>query len=222
MRRVVKTQVDTLSERVGEVIAELGSDLSHRIRLPEQALFHLKQAYYWNSLPGTNTECGYRLILAGMKRAAMELHGFILWYRDYKASLRPIVRKYQKWYRSRGAVVYDEEDYAYLGRHDIPAWMTVDADAWKPNPSARAVSITPIPIHRDPMFPPGYKGGHHTAIFFYPPEAEDRFELAARGYAGRRDVYEFHTEIAKIHDKMHDKQRRIICDCCDKDIDASM
>jgi hypothetical protein len=107
MRRVVKTQVDTLSERVGEVIAELGSDLSHRVRLPEQALFHLKQAYYWNSLPGTNTECGHRLILAGMKRAAMELHGFILWYRDYKASLnqaRPVVRKYQKWYRWRRGI----------------------------------------------------------------------------------------------------------------------
>ena len=225
MRRVVKTQVDTLSERVGQVVADLGSDPSHRIRLPEQALFHLKQAYYWNLLPGTNTECGHHLILAGMKRAAMELHGFILWHRDYKASLnqaRPIVRKYQKWYRSRGAVVSDEEDYAYLARRDIPAWMTIDAHTWKPNPSARAVCTTPIPIHRDPMFPPGYKGGHHTAILFYPPEAEDPFELSARGYAGRRDVYELHTEIARIHDKMHDKQRTIICDYCDRDIDASV
>jgi hypothetical protein len=210
MKQVVKTQVDNLLDDARKVIAEYENLNNGSIRLPVQALFNLKQAYYWNLLPGTNTECGHRLILAGMKRAAMELHGFILWYKDYQTPLseNPIPRKYPTWFRCRGALVTNEDDYAYLGERGIPAWMKIAFNRFDPLPSARAVSITTIPTSRDLMFPPSYKGGHHTAILFYPPEAEDAslFELSARGYAGRRDVYQFHSGIARVHEKMRNEQ----------------
>jgi len=101
MTRVVKTQVDDLITRVRPLITQLDDDPNTRfVRPPEQALFYLQQARYWNSLPGTNTERGHRLILSGMKRAVMELHGFILWHRDHRLSVdeRPMVRKHQKWF----------------------------------------------------------------------------------------------------------------------------
>ena len=215
MRRIIKTQVDSLSNRVRSLIVELEKDASHSIRPPTQALFHLQQAYYWNLLPGTNTECGHYLILAGMKRAVMELHGFILWYHDYRHTLdhaRPIIRRYQKWFRTRGALVANEADYAYLGKHDIPAWATISADEFKPSSSARAVPLLTIPTHREPMFPAAYKGGHHTVLFFYPPEVDEdsSFELSARGYAARRDTYHFNNDIAKVHEKMRNEQRMAV------------
>jgi hypothetical protein len=65
MKLLVKMQVDKLLDHAGDVIAELTDDC---IRLPMQVLFHLKQAYYWNLLPGTNTEAGHHLISVATTR----------------------------------------------------------------------------------------------------------------------------------------------------------
>ena len=209
MTRIVKTQVDNLIDRVRVLITQARNDLDTRsVRLPEQALFYLKQARYWNSLPGTNTECGHRLILAGMKRAAMELHGFILWRHDQQLLVDEgltSAQKHRTLFRARGALVDNEDDYAFLAKRGIPVWMKIPANAFEPPPSARLVSFTTIPIHRDPMFPPGHKSGHHTALFFYPPIVDDTssFELAARGYAGRLDIYQPNAQIADVHQRMH-------------------
>jgi hypothetical protein len=171
MIRIVKTQADNLINRVRQLLTQLDNDHNNRsVRPPEQALFYLQQACYWNSLPGTNTERAHRLILAGMKRAAMELHGFLLWHRDHRLSLdkRPMVWKHQKWFQARGAFVDNEDDYAFLAQRDVPVWMNIAVDAfWLPH-SARPVSLTTIPIHCELMFPRSHHGGHHTAIFFYP------------------------------------------------------
>jgi hypothetical protein len=120
--------------------------------------------------------------------------------------------------------VENEEDYIYLWRRDIPAWMNISATLFKPHASSLAVSVTPIPVHRRPMFPAGYKGGHHTAILFYPPEAEDSslFELAARGYASRCDEYRFHTDIARVHEKMHTEQRMFVLDWVSADTNTNL
>jgi hypothetical protein len=215
---VVKTQVDDLINRVRPLITQLDNDPDTRfVRPPEQALFYLQQARYWNSLPRTNTERGHRLILGGMKRAAMELHGFILWHRDHRLSVdeRPMVRKHQKWFRTRGAFVNNEDDYAFLAKRDIPVWMNIAVDAFQLPRSARPVSLTAIPIHCDLMFPRGHKDGHHTAIFFYPPKVDDNalFELAARGYAGRLDIYQLNTQIANVHEKMHRDKSTLYREC---------
>jgi hypothetical protein len=167
-------------------------------------------------LSGTNTTAGHHLILAGMKRAAMELHGFILWYQDYKRGLdpcaRPIAREFKKSFRSRSALVDNQDDCDYLEKRDIPVWMKIDAEEFKPHHSTRAVSLTPIPIHRQPMFPAQYKGGHHTALFFYPPDPKNgcAFELAACGYTGRCDIYQIDTDIARVHEKIHNEHGTVV------------
>jgi hypothetical protein len=213
MKLVISTQLEKLSRPAIRALAEIRDD---SVRLPIQALYHLKQSYYWNLLPGTNTTAGHHLILAGMKRAVMELHGFILWYQDYKRGLdpwpRPIAREFQKSFRCRGALVENQDDCDYLEKRDIPVWMKIDTEKFQPHHSARAVSLTPIPIHRQPMFPANYKGGHHAALFFYPPDPEDgcSFELSARGYSGRRDIYQIDAEIARVHEKIHHERGTVV------------
>jgi len=79
MRAVVKEKVFVLIADVRQAIDELEKcPASHCTHLPEQALFCLQQAYYWNILPRTVTAAGHLLVLAGLKRAVLELHGFLL------------------------------------------------------------------------------------------------------------------------------------------------
>ena len=85
MRAVIKERVAALTAEVERIIDDLKDDNSyHSIRMPTQALFHLQQAYYWNLLPGTVSRVGHTLVLAGLKRAVYELHGFLLWMKDCK------------------------------------------------------------------------------------------------------------------------------------------
>jgi hypothetical protein len=207
MRSLVKEQVFALRSAVQKAISVLEeyAALSY-VRIPQQALFRLEQAYYWNLLPGTVTESGHILILSGIKRATYELHGFLLWLRDITASMESpdSLEDFSKPYKTRGVFVDNAIDYNTISRYGVAVYMEVSSMSITPHRSTREVPLSPIPITRQLLVPHGLRASHHTYIYFYPPLVErlELFELAARGYASRLDHYEPNKDIDKLHAKM--------------------
>jgi hypothetical protein len=201
MRTVIKTKVNELMTQVSTVFSSVRADGAFdAIRIPEQALFRLEQAYLWNRLH--NSEAGHRLVLAGLKRAAMELHAFLLW-RDH------VQGRFHKSYGRRGVYVNSLTEFDHLRTSGVPVYLHVQAVAIVNLPRIRHVILTPIPIHSNLLFPEGYVGGHHSDIYFYPPLVHDSqyFELTARGYHSRSDEYRANRDINKIFDNMRKDSR---------------
>jgi hypothetical protein len=114
MRAVIREGVSALTADVERAIDNIKDNNHYRsIRMPTQALFHLQQAHYWNILPGTVTKIGHTLVLAGLKRAVYELHGFLLWIRDRDIPIetQPLQRFRAKLYSMRGVYVENTNDY---------------------------------------------------------------------------------------------------------------
>ena len=203
MRAVIKERVSALTAEVRQVIEDIKDNDSYRsIRMPTQALFHLQQAYYWNILPGTVTRIGHTLVLAGLKRAVFKLHGFLLWIRDHNHPIETQLSQpfRRKPYTTRGVFVDNAKDYHAVGQYGVAVYMEVDTDHISLPSAAREISASTIPIHRQPLLPIGYSGGHHVYIIFYPPTVAQAslFELAARGYVSRLDQYEPNREVERI------------------------
>ena len=211
LREIVKEKVAELIANVSPVISAVKNDRNCLdVRIPEQALFRLEQAYLWNRL--RNSEAGHRLVLAGLKRAVLELHAFILWYHDQSIVT---TEKYQldaftKSYRTRGVYVNNVPEYDHLRRFGIAVFLEVNLKEVRLPPQARHVELTPIPIERNALFPEGYSGGHHCYLFFYPPIIQDSvlFERAARGYHSRSDIYRANRSLEKIFENI----RRDTCE----------
>ena len=207
MQAIIREGVSALTADVKRAIDNIkDNDRYHSIRMPTQALFHLQQARYWNLLPGTVTKIGHTLVLAGLKRAVYELHGFLLWIRDrdIPVETQPLQRFRGKSYSTRGVYVDNTNDYNAIGQHGVAVYMEVDLKHVSLPPTAREVSASPIPNHWQPLLPLGYSGGHHTYIIFYPPTVEHHslFELAGWGYVSRLDSYEPNRQVNKIVDIM--------------------
>jgi hypothetical protein len=203
MRTLIKTKVTELMAQVSTVFSSVRANGAFdAIRIPEQALFRLEQAYLWNRLH--NSEPGHRLVLAGLKRSVMELHAFLLW-RDH------VEGKPHTTFRRRGVYVNSMTEFDDLRTSGVPVYLHVQAVAILNPPRIRHVNLTPIPIHSSLLFPEGYVGGHHAGIDFYPPFAQDSqyFELAARGYHSRSDEYRANRDI----DKMFDNMRKDLREC---------
>jgi hypothetical protein len=214
MRAIVKEQVFALISEVRRVIDNLHQNPDfHFIRMPEEALFRLKQAYYWNLLPDTVTNIGHTLILAGLKRAVYELHGFLLWRKDDAIRVEPLPHQgyFAKLYGTRGVIVDNYRDYNAVGRFGVAVYMEANLDDITLQPTVNEVELSPIPIHRQLLEPLGSRSGHHTYIYFYPPIAEHFafYELAARGYVSRLDVYEPNRDVDRVHDKMVQDKRKL-------------
>jgi hypothetical protein len=204
MRTLIKTKVTELMAQVSTVFSSVRANGAFdAIRIPEQALFRLEQAYLWNRLH--NSEPGHRLVLAGLKRSVMELHAFILW-RDH------VQGRFRKTYRRRGVYVNSMAEFDHLRTSGVPVFLHVQAVAILNPPRIRHVNLTPIPIHFNLLFPEGYVGGHHSDIYFYPPLVQDSqyFELAARGYHSRSDEYRANRDINKIFDNMCKDSRECV------------
>jgi hypothetical protein len=119
MCAIAKTKVSELISEVSAAITKSkGDSRFNHIRYPEQALFRLEQAYLWTRLH--NTTSGHQLVLAGLKRAALELHGFLLWHRYYSTmpcSLDQCGREPSwKGYQTCGVYVENISDYNSFGR----------------------------------------------------------------------------------------------------------
>jgi hypothetical protein len=129
MRAVIREGVSALMADVQCVIDNIKDNDRYRsIRMPTQALFHLQQAYYWNILPGTVTKIGHTLVLAGLKRAVYELHGFLLWIkdRDMPVETQLLQRFRGKPYSTRGVYVDNANDYHAIGQYGVAVYMEVD------------------------------------------------------------------------------------------------
>ena len=207
LRTIVKEKVAELIVRVAPIVSAVKDDASClSVRIPEQAVFRLEQAYLWNRLH--NSEAGHRLVLAGLKRATLELHAFILWHRDQSiftnSNGQPPSDAFTKDYRTRGIYVNTVTDYDRFGRFGVAVLLDVDLHQVTLPSHAQHVDLSPIPVERNVLFPEGYAGGHHCYLHFYPPIIEDsrRFELAARGYQSRSDVYHSNRAIDKLFDNM--------------------
>jgi hypothetical protein len=204
MCNLLKLKVRALLLFVRTIALSIKRDPDFRlIRIPEQAMFHLEQAYLWLRLE--NTMAGHRLALAGLRRAILELHGFILWYKDEPTNVEN--RDWnllKKSYPSRGVYVDCLVDYNLIGRFGVPVLFEVDLTQVSIPESAQQVPFTPIPMDRNPMFPQGYASGQHTFLYFYPPEVKDHavYELASRGYCSRIDNYKPNRDINKIFENL--------------------
>jgi hypothetical protein len=209
MRDILKKHVYELISRVRPVMDSVVAD-SHCvfIRLPTQAVFRLEQAYFW--LRFQNSEAGHQLALCGLKRAVLELHAFLLWRTDEPTS--PAQQRnwdlFKKPYRTRGTYVDCPMDYNLIGRFGVAVYYEVDLMEVTLPERAKEVDLTPIPIERHPLFPPGYKGGNHTYLYFYPPVVKDshQLELASRGYSSRTDSYSPNRDIEKIFASIRKEQ----------------
>jgi hypothetical protein len=204
MRTVIKTKVTELMAQVSAVFSSVRADGAFdAIRIPEQALFRLEQAYLWNRLH--NSEAGHRLVLAGLKRSVMELHAFLLW-RDH------VQGRFHKTYRRHGVYASLITEFNRLRTSRVPVYLHVQAAAIVNPPRIRHINLMPIPIHFDLLFPHDYIGGHHSDISFYPPVVDNSqyFELAARGYHSRSDEYRANRDINKIFDNMRRDSRECV------------
>jgi len=216
MRAVIREGVSALMADVQGAIDNIKDNDRYRsIRMPTQALFHLQQAYYWNILPGTVTKIGHTLVLAGLKRAVCELHGFLLWIkdRDMPVKTQMLPRFCGKPYSTRGVYVDNIKDYHAIGQYGVAVYMEVDLKHMSLPPTARKISASPIPNHRQLLMPLSYSGGHHAYIIFYPPTVEHHslFELAGRGYVSRLDQYEPNRQVEKIVDLMVRDTSELAC-----------
>jgi hypothetical protein len=207
MRAIVKEKVFALISAVRQATNDANNNPDLKsIRMPEQAIFRLQQAYYWNLLPGTVTTIGHVLVLAALKRAAYELHGFLLWLKDNTLTdLSPQKGQFKKPYKTRGVIVKNARDYHALSRMGVSVYMEADLNIFTLPRSAKETQLSPIPVHRQLLVPYGSRAGHHTFLYFYPPIVEDfaLFELAARGYASRLDNYEPNKGIDRLHAQLH-------------------
>ena len=206
-RNIVREKVTELTACVAPIISTVEADVGRlSIRIPEQAVFRLEQASLWSRLH--NSEAGHRLVLAGLKRAALELHGFILWHHDQSKSnnsnATPQSHSFAKGYSTRGLYVNTIPDYDRFSRFGIAVFMVIDLDQVEFPSDAQHVDLSPIPVERNRLFPDGYSGGHHCYLYFYPPIIEDsvHFELAARGYHSRSDVYSSNRDIEKLFENI--------------------
>jgi hypothetical protein len=193
--------------RVAAIIPVVEADVGCLpVRIPEQAVFRLEQAYFWSHLH--NSEAGHHLVLAGLKRATLELHGFILWHHERLRSTNSNATlpsyTFMKDYPTRGLYVNTVADYERFCRSSVAVFMDIDLDQVKFPSHAQRVDLSPIPVERNVLFPDGYSGGHHCYLYFYPPIIEDsvRFELAARGYHSRSDVYCSNRDIDKLFENI--------------------
>ena len=213
MCAIAKAKVYELIAEVSAVIAKSkGDSRFDRIRYPEQALFRLEQAYLWTRL--NNTTSGHQLILIGLKRAVLELHGFLLWHKYYSTmTFSPGQRRTEpsrKSYPMRGVYVDNIADYNSFGRLGVAVFHEVSLQKADIPFHAREVDLAPIPIERNLLFPEGYSGGHHCYVYFYPPIVHEDvpYELAARGYWSRSDVYRPNKEIDKSFENMRRDQSK--------------
>jgi hypothetical protein len=205
LRTVLKALVAELISCTSITISAIKQDPKFKsIRIPEQAVFHLEQASLWIRIQ--NTEAGHRLVLAALKRATLELHGFLLWHRDQSVVSRGTRASdaFTKHYRTRGVFVNNIRDYELFNRFRVAVFVEIDLHHIRLPSQARRVDLSPIPIDRNVLFPQGYTGGHHCHLYFYPPIIHDPlfFELAARGYHARSDVYHPNRDINKILENM--------------------
>ena len=209
MCAIAKTKVYKLIAKVSTVIAKSkGDSCFDCIHYPEQALFRLEQAYLWTCL--NDTTSSHQLVLIRLKRAALELHGFLLWHKYYSTmTFSPDQCRREpsrKSYPMRGVYVDNIADYNSFGRLSVPVFHEVSLLKADILFHAREVDLAPIPIERNILFPKGYSGGHHCYVYFYPPISivhEDiPYELAARGYWSRSDVYRPNKEIDKSFENM--------------------
>ncbi|KAJ7682424.1 hypothetical protein DFH06DRAFT_293927 [Mycena polygramma] len=151
---------------------------------------------------------------ACLKRSMAELQGFILWSRELDVWMDPSSSIFDRaGRRLRGAVCEDMLSYESLHRMGVPAWCFVTGLPPAANVVSNSFDDGVSSVWSKCAMP------NNKAHYFYPPLVDDRrtFELAARGYALRRDKLRRDTgyrkdleEMDRLYDKLNKERQEAV------------
>ncbi|KAJ7143486.1 hypothetical protein C8R43DRAFT_1130571 [Mycena crocata] len=138
--------------------------------------------------------------LAGLQRSVAELQAYTMWYdRIQYGDVAASTRSFEL--GLRGSVATSLADYNYLHRLGVPVWMEVPFSETIASQTLKETEVKLLRVERrswddmpvEECLRDTRKGKlvHNKPLEYYPPAVEDPalYELAARGYAPRVDIY---------------------------------
>ena len=143
-------------------------------------------------------------VFRNFQRSLLELLAFLDWWEDIRAGdeFRSLFRA-----PTRGAIFEDAHSYENYARWSVGAFLLVHKSIFVLDPS-KEVALSPRTLCKtQPMsfLPPL----HTLAHWYYPPLVQDfvtELETAARGYAGRLDLFNPTESYKRKRDKIENRK----------------